>query len=194
MKKVSLVFLCIPLLAAAALAQANQPLMMRNPTLSKTQIVFSPECGAENQELARTLRSEFVICVRGKVSPRPDGTVNPKLATGQIEVRPSALTILNKSVTPPFQPGAKELPNEDLRLKYRYLDLRRAEMQSTCCCGTRLCAACARTSTNTDSSISKLPCSAAARPRERATTWCPAEFTTAVFMPCPSRRSSISKS
>jgi aspartyl-tRNA synthetase len=97
----------------------------------KTQIVFSPECGAENQELARTLRSEFVICVRGKVSPRPDGTVNPKLATGQIEVRPSALTILNKSVTPPFQPGAKELPNEDLRLKYRYLDLRRAEMQST---------------------------------------------------------------
>src|SRR5262249_50600813 len=52
-------------------------------------------------------------------------------ATGEIEVRPSTLVLLNKSATPPFQPGAKELPNEDLRLKYRYLDLRRSEMQAT---------------------------------------------------------------
>ena len=96
----------------------------------KTQIVFGPESGAENQELARTLRSEFVVAVTGKVAPRPAGTVNPKLATGEIEVRPSRLVLLNKSVTPPFQPGAKELPNEDLRLKYRYLDLRRPDMQS----------------------------------------------------------------
>ncbi len=96
----------------------------------KTQIVFGPESGAENQELARTLRSEFVVAVTGKVAPRPAGTVNPKLATGEIEVRPSRLVLLNKSVTPPFQPGAQELPNEDLRLKYRYLDLRRPDMQS----------------------------------------------------------------
>ena len=97
----------------------------------KTQIVFAPECGAENQELARSLRAEFVVSVTGTVAPRPDGTVNPKLATGQIEVRPSRLTVLNKSLTPPFQPGGKELPNEDLRLKYRFLDLRRSEMQAT---------------------------------------------------------------
>jgi aspartyl-tRNA synthetase len=97
----------------------------------KTQVVFAPESGAENQEIARSLRAEFVVSIRGKVAPRPDGTVNPKLATGEIEVRPSAITVLNKSQTPPFQPGAKELPNEDLRLKYRYLDLRRPEMQST---------------------------------------------------------------
>jgi aspartyl-tRNA synthetase len=96
----------------------------------KTQIVFGPESGAANQELARTLRSEFVISVTGTVAPRPAGTVNPKLSTGEIEVRPSRLVVLNKSVTPPFQPGAKELPNEDLRLKYRYLDLRRPEMQT----------------------------------------------------------------
>ncbi len=67
----------------------------------------------------------------GKVAPRPEGTVNPKLATGGIEVHPSRLVVLNKSVTPPFQPGTQELPNEDLRLKYRYLDLRRADMQAT---------------------------------------------------------------
>ncbi len=96
----------------------------------KTQIVFGPESGAVNQELARGLRSEFVIKVTGQVAHRPEGTVNPKLSTGEIEVRPSSAEILNKSLTPPFQPGGKELPNEDLRLKYRYLDLRRAEMQA----------------------------------------------------------------
>ncbi|MGD9719693.1 MAG: aspartate--tRNA ligase [Pirellulales bacterium] len=97
----------------------------------KTQVVFGPESGAENQELARTLRSEFVVSVTGKVAPRPEGTVNAKLATGEIEIHPTRLAVLNKSVTPPFQPGAPELPNEDLRLKYRYLDLRRTAMQAT---------------------------------------------------------------
>ena len=63
------------------------------------------------------------------MAARPEGTVNPKLATGEIEVRTERLEVLNKSLTPPFQPGGKELPGEDLRLKYRYLDLRRPEMQ-----------------------------------------------------------------
>jgi len=78
---------------------------------------------------ARSLRSEYVIQATGKVALRPEGTINPKLATGQIEVRVARLNILNPSLTPPMQPGQKELPGEDLRLKYRYLDLRRAEMQ-----------------------------------------------------------------
>ncbi len=95
----------------------------------KTQVVFGPESGARNQELARTLRSEFVVSVTGKVAHRPEGTFNPKLATGEIEIQPSELVILNKSQTPPLQPSAKEPPGEDLRLKYRYLDLRRPEMQ-----------------------------------------------------------------
>jgi aspartyl-tRNA synthetase len=97
----------------------------------KTQVVFGPECGVENQELARSLRSEFVVAVKGSVNSRPEGTINPKLATGEVEIAPLHLAVLNKSLTPPFQPGGKELPNEDLRLKYRYLDLRRPEMQST---------------------------------------------------------------
>ena len=97
----------------------------------KTQVVFGPECGQENQSAARALRSEFVVAVTGQVAPRPEGTVNPKLSTGEIEVRVRQVQILNKSQTPPFQPSARELPGEDLRLKHRYIDLRRAEMQQT---------------------------------------------------------------
>ena len=97
----------------------------------KTQVVFAPEGGDETLQAAKSLRSEFVVLVRGKVAPRPEGTVNPKLGTGQIEVRAQQLEILNRSLTPPFQPTAKELPGEDLRLKYRYIDLRRPEMQRT---------------------------------------------------------------
>jgi len=97
----------------------------------KTQVVFSTNLDPALLELSKTLRQEWVIQVTGKVSPRPEGTVNPKLPTGEIEVRCQKLTLLNKSAVPPFTPGMRELPGEDLRLKYRYLDLRRAEMQQT---------------------------------------------------------------
>ncbi len=95
------------------------------------QIVFAPEGGKELLDLAKTLRSEYVILITGKVARRPEGTVNPKLITGEIEVRAIKLQILNKSLTPPFQPTSKDLPGEDIRLKYRYVDLRRPEMQRT---------------------------------------------------------------
>jgi len=83
----------------------------------KTQVVFAPESGEDVQRQARSLRSEYVVSVMGKVAPRPEGTVNPKLETGAIEVRAESLVVLNPSLTPPFQPGSPELPGEDLRLK-----------------------------------------------------------------------------
>jgi aspartyl-tRNA synthetase len=95
----------------------------------KTQIVISPESGPQNLELAKTIRCEWVIKATGKIAPRPEGAANPKLATGEIELRVSQLEILNRAATPPFLPTAADLPGEDLRLKYRYLDLRRPEMQ-----------------------------------------------------------------
>lgn len=95
------------------------------------QVVVAPESGDENIKLAKSLRSEDVVLFRGKVAPRPEGTVNPSLATGEIEVRAVVIEVLNKAKTPPFQPTGAELPGEDLRLKYRYLDLRRPEMQET---------------------------------------------------------------
>jgi aspartyl-tRNA synthetase len=97
----------------------------------KTQVVFSPESGDETRQLAKSVRTEYVILVRGQVAPRPEGTVNPKLPTGEIEVRARHLEILNRSLTPPFQPTGVDLPGEDIRLKYRYVDLRRPKMQDT---------------------------------------------------------------
>ena len=100
-----------------------------------TQVVFAPEAGPELQDLARGLRTEFVIQVTGKIARRVEGTINSKLATGEIEMRATKLTVLNRSQTPPFQPGATELPGEDLRLKYRYLDLRRPRCSACSRCG-----------------------------------------------------------
>ena len=97
----------------------------------KSQVVFAPEGGTGLVEQARRLRSEDVIRVTGKVALRPEGTVNPKLATGETELRCSRMDVLNKSKTPPFTPGQTDLPGEDLRLKHRYLDLRREPMQRT---------------------------------------------------------------
>jgi aspartyl-tRNA synthetase len=97
----------------------------------KTQVVASPESGQDLVLEASRLRSEDVVRVTGKVAARPAGTENPKLATGGIEVRISRLEILNKCKTPPFTPGLADLPGEDLRLRHRYLDLRRPQMQQT---------------------------------------------------------------
>lgn len=95
----------------------------------KTQVVFGSEADDAAKTLARSLRSEDVVKVVGNVAPRPEGTLNPKLKTGEIEVRTLTLEVLNKSKTPPFTPGQVDLPGEDLRLKHRYLDLRRPPMQ-----------------------------------------------------------------
>src|SRR5262249_34504176 len=99
-----------------------------------TQIVFEPDQGAELFAAAQQLRSEFVIAVKGEVVHRLPGKENPELPTGMIEVRVHEMQILNRCPTPPFEvtefPG-QELANEDLRLQYRYLDLRRPSLQRT---------------------------------------------------------------
>src|ERR1700747_1348221 len=89
-----------------------------------TQVVFRPEESPETASLAHSLRAEDVVKVMGSVARGLDGTKNPKLATGEIEVVAATLTILNRSEVPPF-PIHAEVGNEDLRLAYRYLDLRR---------------------------------------------------------------------
>ena len=92
-----------------------------------TQVVFRPEENAELAKQAHTLRSEDVIQVSGRVAPRVPGTENPKLATGDIEVIPSDLHILNRADDLPF-PIDADPHNEDLRMTYRYFDLRRPGM------------------------------------------------------------------
>jgi aspartyl-tRNA synthetase len=92
-----------------------------------TQIVFDP--GHPSFVEAEHLRNEDVLRVRGTVRTRPAGTENPRLATGGVEVAIDELEILNRSLVPPFQVNADEAVDENLRLEYRYLDLRRPRMQ-----------------------------------------------------------------
>ncbi|MBQ61860.1 MAG: aspartate--tRNA ligase [Gammaproteobacteria bacterium] len=92
------------------------------------QVVFDPDT-QESFALADQVRNEFVISISGRVRPRDDAAINPKMVTGRIEVLGKALTILNRAETPPFQLDEYSEAGEDIRLKYRYLDLRRPEMQ-----------------------------------------------------------------
>ncbi len=92
-----------------------------------TQVVFNTEVNPELLKKAEGLRSEFVIQVKGIVSKRPEGTVNQKIPTGEIEILTSQLEILNASPTPPFEIG-DSFVGEDIRLTYRFLDLRRKDM------------------------------------------------------------------
>ncbi|HLL50749.1 MAG TPA: aspartate--tRNA ligase, partial [Thermomicrobiales bacterium] len=95
-----------------------------------TQVVFNPEIVPEAHEAASGVRNEYVLEVRGVVRERPEGTRNPKLSTGEIEVEASGLDVLNVAKTPPFEIARTTDVDESVRLRYRYLDLRRSRMQA----------------------------------------------------------------
>ena len=94
-----------------------------------TQIVFEPQFNEDAHNQAKDLRSEYVVSVEGIVRQRPEGTEHAVYATGNIDVMVNKLTILNEAKTPPFQIKEDIETSEDLRLKYRFLDLRRPNMQ-----------------------------------------------------------------
>ncbi|OMH40529.1 aspartate--tRNA ligase [Desulfurobacterium indicum] len=95
----------------------------------KVQIVFSPEIDEELTERAKKIKDEYVLAVKGKVRKRPEGTENPKISTGEVEVYVEKLKILNRSRPLPFPVEDEIKVGEDTRLKYRFLDLRRKKMQ-----------------------------------------------------------------
>ena len=94
-----------------------------------TQLVFNPQAQPQMHKLSRQLRCEWVIAASGTVRMRGEGLTNPKLPTGEIEVLIDKLEILNAAETPPFEIQMAESVDEELRLKYRYIDLRRPQMQ-----------------------------------------------------------------
>ena len=94
------------------------------------QVVFDPDAG-DFFEQADRVRSEYVLRVTGKVRARSEATVNPNMATGEIEVYGTQLDILNSAATPPFQMDEHITVGEDVRLKHRYMDLRRTDMQNS---------------------------------------------------------------
>ena len=93
------------------------------------QVVFNPELEEKSHDIAQQLRNEWVIQVSGEVSARPEGTVNSDMKSGEIEVYASELTVLNQSLTPPFYVNEDVSVDENIRLKYRYVDLRRESMK-----------------------------------------------------------------
>jgi aspartyl-tRNA synthetase len=95
-----------------------------------TQVVLDKEVSSKAHAKAEAARSEYVVAVKGKVRRRGAGLENPNMPTGQIEVVASELLLLNEAKTPPFSPAEDAIANEEVRLKYRYLDLRRPEMQA----------------------------------------------------------------
>jgi aspartyl-tRNA synthetase len=95
------------------------------------QVVFSPEVSEEALKIAETVRGEYVLDVEGTVVAREEGTINPNLPTGKIEVQAERVTIINEAKTPPFVIADQTDVSEDVRLKYRYLDLRRPVMFNT---------------------------------------------------------------
>lgn len=95
-----------------------------------TQVVFSPEINSQAHAQAHVLRSEYVLAVQGTVRMRPEGMHNPNLPTGQVEVVVDEWKLLNASPTPPFLVEDRIEVSENLRLKYRYLDLRRGQMSA----------------------------------------------------------------
>ncbi|MBZ5646064.1 MAG: aspartate--tRNA ligase [Acidobacteriia bacterium] len=95
-----------------------------------TQVVLDKDANPAAHHKAESLRLEYVVAVVGRVKKRDADAINPKIPTGEIEVVCDELRILNESKTPPFLPGESVLPNEEMRLKYRYIDLRREQMQA----------------------------------------------------------------
>ena len=93
------------------------------------QVVFNPDLNQEAFKKAEELRSEFVVAIKGSVRKRPQGNINDELPTGKIEIEGNELKILDKADTTPFLINNEVNPGEDLRLKYRYLDLRRPMMR-----------------------------------------------------------------
>src|SRR3989344_8752190 len=89
------------------------------------QVVFSGDIVKK----ADQLRSEWVVSIEGKIKERPENLKNPKIETGSIEMEAEELEILNAAKTPPFEIGAKDGINEEIRMEYRYLDLRDPKMQ-----------------------------------------------------------------
>ena len=94
-----------------------------------TQLVFNPETQPKAHELARTVRCEWVVAAKGRVQPRSAGMENPKLVTGQIEVFVEEFQILNMAKTPPFEIDNADKTAEEIRLAYRYIDLRRPQVR-----------------------------------------------------------------
>lgn len=152
------------------------------------QVVFDPD-REESFKLADSVRSEYVIELVGKVRARPEGTDNPEMPTGAIEVLGYELKILNRSETPPFQLDEHQQVGEDVRLRNRFIDLRRPEIQKKLRFRSRVTHAVRNYLEENGFLDIETPILTRATPKGRGTTWYPAVLMKAASSPCRSRRS-----
>ena len=151
------------------------------------QLAFGDKTDRAIFEKAAGVRGEYVLMAKGVLRRRE--SVNKEFKTGEVEIEVTDLRVLAKSETPPFEIVDNTNVKEELRLKYRYLDLRRSPMQQAL---TALSRSPVTTSTRTVLWRSKPRCSSSPPPKAPVTIWCPPVYTPASSMLCPSRPSSTS--
>ena len=152
------------------------------------QVVFNPETSPESHKDAHRIRSEYVLAVAGTVRRRPEGMENPELKSGEIEVMVHELEILSEAKTPPFVLDVEADISENVRLKYRYLDLRRPEIQKNLLLRSRVAAETRQYFGEAGFIEVETPFLTKVLPKGRATIWSPAASTRACSMRCRSRR------
>ncbi len=155
-----------------------------------TQVVFNPEMAPEVHAKAHVIRSEFVVGVRGRVRHRPEGMVNPTLATGAIEILVSELKVLNAAQNPPFLVEDNVEVSEATRLKHRHVDLRRPRLQRNHHrCGTGPRPTCAATLNGLGFLDIETPFLTRSTPEGARDYLVPSRVNPGSSMRCPSRRS-----
>jgi aspartyl-tRNA synthetase len=159
-----------------------------------TQLVFNPALDPAAHELAGRIRVEFVLAIEGTVERRPPGTVNPHLATGEVEVSVRRLRILNESKPLPFPLDETQETVESLRLKYRYLDLRRPVMLGHLLLRDQVCRATRDFLHGQGFVEVETPMLTRSTPEGARDFLVPSRLTPGTSMPSPSRRSSSSRS
>ncbi len=156
------------------------------------QVTCDAQSAAAAHEILNTVRNEYVVQVTGLVRPRPEGLANPNLPTGDIEVLATGAVILNEARTTPFYINEDSDVDEALRLKYRYLDLRRPAVQRNIILRHNVVKTIRDYMAEQGFMEIETPVLIKTTPEGRATMWCPAASTPVSFTRCPSRRSSSS--
>gem|GEM_PF-1798666 len=159
-----------------------------------TQVVVDADSPRELLDIAADLKMEYCLSIRGTVRPRPDTMVNPSMPTGEIEVKAERIQILSRCAPLPFMIDESTDAKEDMRLTYRYLDLRSFSMQKKSACATRQPLPCANTLSAMVFTKSRRRRLSARLPKARATTLCPQGSTPENSTRFPSRHSFTSKS
>jgi aspartyl-tRNA synthetase len=159
-----------------------------------SQIVLDKELTPDGHAKGEQVRPEYVVAAVGKVRLRDADAINPKMETGEIEIEATELLVLNDTRLAPFSPSEEAIQNEEVRLKYRYVDLRRPEMQRNFRLRHDITLAIRDSLSQQGFLEIETPILTKSTPRARAIFWCPAACIRASFTRCRSRRRSSSRS